>query len=136
MKLKFITKKGQIVIDINGQKIYYYTNREWFSSKLFEDGRGFDNLIVNLTRLIGSKPVPAKRYEYWCVDKEAYRVTGKVEIPMFSTTVFQEASDFKRNNPQSVIVRTCISGSRIVYQQITRHEVMSKYTTFDKPKSK
>lgn len=128
--------RGTIIISVGNAKVIYYPNREWYSTPLFQDGRGLNNLINKLENLNKKPNVGSSGWFYWNVDKEEFRSKGKVEVPMFSTTVFQEASDFKRNNPQSVIVRTCISGSRIVYQQITRHEVMSKYTTFDKRKSK
>lgn len=66
MKLKFHMKQGQIVIDINGQKIYYYPKKEWYSSRLFEDGRGFENLMIELKKLTSNKVNYQKFYEY-CV---------------------------------------------------------------------
>ena len=128
MKLKFSAKKGEIVIHINGHNVYYFPTKEWYSSKLFADGRGFENLMNELQRLQGTNINYTKFYEYWCIDKEAYRVTGQVNEPMFRSTNFQEASDFKAKNPQSVIVRTGIGHKGIIFQQITRHEINSRYS--------
>lgn len=77
-----------------------------------------------------------KCYYYWCVNGEDFRAKGRVETPLFSTQIFTEASEFKSKNPQSVIVRTGIGHKGIIFQQITRHEVRSKFSTFDKSKNK
>lgn len=75
---------------------------------------------------------PTLRYNqgwwYWNVDREEFRAKGKVDLPLFSTKVFQEAQDFKNAHPNSIIVRTKVGMNGITYQQVTRHEVKTRFS--------
>lgn len=97
---------GRTTIEINhkGSTVLYYPIKEWFSGKSVEDGRGFENLISQLTNtrlkaafysnLVNhNSQVKISNYQtrYWIIDKNQFREQGKVFIPLLECKSLEDA---------------------------------------------
>lgn len=118
--------KSVVSIEFKGSTVLYYPRKEWFSGAKVKDGRGFENLMNQLTAKKKEVPSPTGSItQYWLIDKGLFRQQRFVYEPIYVSSDKEECRTKRQFYPNAVMVKTVFSAQgkdkiRIHYQQVNR----------------